>query len=167
MSVIVDGTNGVDTVQKAALVGKLPAGSVVQVVSFNYSTDTSTTSNSVWSDTGITATITPISTSNKILILISNPAYTTSGTISAGGQFQLLRGSTVIYSTGLNSLYIAATGVAGTQVNSQQGINYLDSPATTSATTYKLQQMSYFSGRTFGSQVNNATSTIMLLEIAA
>jgi hypothetical protein len=148
-------------------VARLPAGSVLQVVSSNYSVDTSTTSNSVWSDTGITATITPISASNKILILISNPAYTTSGTISAGGQFQLLRGSTVIYSTGLNSLYIAATGVAGTQVNSQQGINYLDSPATTSATTYKLQQMSYFSGRTFGSQVNNGTSTIMLMEISA
>jgi hypothetical protein len=142
-------------------------GSVLQVVSFNYSVDTSTTSNSVWSDTGITATITPISTSNKILILISNPAYTASGTVNCGGQFQLLRNSTVIYSTGLNSLYINAVGVAGTQVNSQQGINYLDSPATTSATTYKLQQMSYFSGRTFGSQVNNATSSIMLLEIAA
>jgi hypothetical protein len=147
--------------------GTLPTGSVLQVVSFNYSTDTSTTSNTVFSDTGITATITPTSASSKILILISNPAYVTSGTVNCGGQFQLLRGATVIYGTSANSLYINAAGVAGTAVNSQQGINYLDSPTTTSATTYKLQQQSYFSGRTIGSQVNGATSTIMLLEIAA
>jgi len=148
-------------------VARLPAGSVLQVVTFNYSVDTSTTSNSVWSDTGITATITPTSASNKILILISNPAYVTSSAVNSGGQFRLLRDATVIYGTSANSLYVTATGATGLAVNSQQGINYLDSPNTTSATTYKLQQQSYFSGRTIGSQVNGATSSIMLLEIAA
>jgi hypothetical protein len=148
-------------------VARLPAGSVLQVVSSNYSVDTSTTSNTVFSDTGITATITPTSASSKILILISNPAYVTSSAASSGGQFQLLRGATVIYGTSANSLYITATGATAVAVNSQQGINYLDSPNTTSATTYKLQQQSYFSGRTIGSQVNGATSSIMLLEIAA
>ena len=147
--------------------GTLPTGSVLQVVSSNYSTDTSTTSNTVFSDTGITATITPTSASSKILILISNPAYVTGSAANSGGQFQLLRGATVIYSTGLNSLYVNSNGATGLAVNSQQGINYLDSPGTTSATTYKLQQQSYFSGRTIGSQVNGATSSIMLLEIAA
>jgi hypothetical protein len=162
----------VSTIQNASLAsgvpGKanLPTGSVLQVVSANYAVETSTTSTS-WSDTGITATITPTSVSSKILILISNPAFTYAATTSAGGQFQILRGATSIYNTGLNSLYINATGASAVQNNSQQGINYLDSPATTSATTYKLQQQSYFSGRQFGSQVNSATSTITLMEIAA
>ncbi len=183
MTFVVDGTNGLtfndattqsSTATNASNISsgtlgkaRLPTGSVLQVVSFNYSTDTSTTSNTVFSDTGITATITPTSASSKILILISNPAYVTGSAVNSGGQFQLLRGATVIYGTSVNSLYINATGATGLAVNSQQGINYLDSPNTTSATTYKLQQQSYFSGRTIGSQVNGATSSIMLLEIAA
>jgi len=162
----------VSTIQNASLASgvpsaaKLPAGSVLQVVTANYAVETATTL-TTWTDTGITATITPTSASSKILILISNPAFAYATTISSGGQFQILRNSTSIYNTGLNSLYVFVNGASAIQNNSQQGINYLDSPATTSATTYKLQQQSYFSGRQFGSQVNNATSTIVLMEIAA
>jgi hypothetical protein len=162
----------VSTIQNASLAsgvpGKanLPTGSVLQVVTANYAVDTSTTSTS-WSDTGITASITPLFSSSRILVIISNPAYTTSNTVNAGGQFQILRGATSIYNTGLNSLYMQAGGASSVQSNSQQTMVYLDAPATTSATTYKLQQQSYFSGRTFGSQVNNATSTITLMELAA
>jgi len=160
MALILSGDTGPSFVQSAAM----PAGSVLQVISANYAVEISTTS-TAWSDTGITATITPSSSSSKILIIISNTAFTFGSSNASGGQFQILRGATSIYNTGLNSLYTQAGSVASIQSNSQQGITYLDSPSTTSATTYKLQQQSYFSGRTFGSQVNNATSTITLMEI--
>jgi len=136
----------------------LPAGSVLQVVYGWTNTSSSTSSNSM-QDTGLTATITPSSTSNKILILISQQGYVQSDN---GLQLQLMRGATTIWYNA-NATH---TQYAGANWQSHPHIHY-DSPSTTSAVTYKTQYCSRDNGETVGVQGNNYLSTITLMEIAA
>jgi hypothetical protein len=133
---------------------------IVQVVQANYSTATST-SGSAYTATGLTATITPTSASNKILVLVNQNAY---GVSRADGSLkcQLLRGATVL------ALLVSDAGYTGNGTFANLGgsisIGYLDSPATTSATTYSTQ----FGGNGTGSVSvqGNGVSTIILLEIS-
>jgi hypothetical protein len=140
-------------------------GKVLQVVSATTATSTSITS-ATYTDTTITATITPTSASSKILVLASSIAYlyrTTGNEFGAGAR--LLRGATVLY-TNQNSMGIGGENVGGKSLSNMNSWVYLDSPATTSATTYKIQ------AKTDGTaevrfQVASDTSVITLLEIGA
>jgi len=140
-------------------------GSILQVVNATYSTQTSSNS-STWVDTGLTATITPSTTSSKILIIVQqNGCGKTANDTTL--QLQLLRGATALFefeSTG------GWTGSGATNYFGTCGTCYLDSPATSSAVTYKTQQ-SMFSSATIGyTQASvgsgSPSSTITLLEIA-
>jgi hypothetical protein len=168
MSVIVDGTSGVDTVQKAALVGKLPAGTVLQVVSTNYSTLTSSAS-TTWVDSGVTASITPSSSTSKILVIVNCNGAGKSAANSANALgLRLLRGSTTI--SGIDT-YFADTNSA-LQIYASSGITYLDSPATTSSTTYKVQISAMANAGTvyinnYYNTASEVNSTMTLMEIAA
>jgi hypothetical protein len=106
----------------------LPAGSVLQVVNATTSTETSSQSSS-YADTTLTASITPLFSTSKILVLVNQ-----------GGCGNLTS-------------------------------CYLDSPATTSSTTYKTQFASGSNNQTVYVQAAsggvNSTSTITLMEIAA
>ena len=138
------------------------AGTVLQVVNATYATVNSTTANT-FSDTGLTATITPSSASNKILILVNQSGCQKTGDTTVG--LQLLRDSTSI-------LLFDRGGDTGTSVTvnfGSSGCSYLDSPATTSAVTYKTQFRSSLAGATVYVQSGSSTSisTITLLEIAA
>jgi hypothetical protein len=143
----------------------MPVGSVLQVVNASYGTEVAFTSTS-YSDTGLTASITPTKASSKILVLVSQ-----SGCGKDGGNtrlgLQLLRGATVIVTNVEKSAaYSADSG--GSFVGGVSAC-YLDSPATTSSTTYKTQGNS-FSAPGNGSsrtQQDNVVSTITLMEIAA
>jgi hypothetical protein len=109
-------------------------GSVLQVVNATYSTY-STFSSSTYADTGLSASITPSSSSNKILVLVH---ITGMGKYSSNTsmKLQLLRGaSSILVFEGIGPYNNATTShyVGGT------GTTYLDSPATTSSTTYKVQ----------------------------
>ena len=108
---------------------------VGQVVSGTYGTaQTSTTT--TYADTGLSLSITPSSTSSKILVLVSQNLVIYDG-ISAStlGKIQLLRDSTQLTEIlGLANRY-PATHFS----NSQTSIYKLDSPATTSSVTYKTQ----------------------------
>ena len=91
--------------------------------------------------TGFNATITPASASNKVLVMV-NFTHSTSGT-NATGSALLLRGTTPISkgtTAGSRAQGFAWSGQYG---GDWHGVNvsttYLDSPATTSATTYKIQ----------------------------
>lgn len=111
-----------------------------QVVTATSSTTTTTTSTSYVDATGFSVTITPTSATSKILIL-SSPVFQSwsgsSGT-SAGGGWQLLRDSTSITSD--TFLWISSGGsVSNFLINFPTSISYVDSPSTTSATTYKIQ----------------------------
>lgn len=155
----------IDTSQNATFAGtltatgkltssSLPTGSVLQVVQGSYNTEFSTTS-STFADIGLSASITPSSSSNKILVLYS-VGYLMQDTNIAG--LQLLRGSTVIQS----SIRVAHALHASYFHN-----EYLDSPATTSSTTYKIQSNKN-TGSSFSTCWNaQQPSTITLMEIKA
>ncbi len=115
----------------------------VQVISAT-KTDVFSVASSTYTDiTGLSVTITPTSSSNRILVF-ANVLVGTS-TSNDFGLLQIVRGSTVIGNNTSSSF--AAYGFSGSAGNasdqqrefSSAGLTILDSPATTSATTYKIQ----------------------------
>ena len=143
---------------------RLPTGSVLQVVNATYAVETQNNT-STFADTGLSASITPTSSSSKILILISHPSnFKNPSNASNDIGMQLVRGATNISSFGRSLLF------TGSALNNYGSISYsyLDSPATTSSTTYKTQFKNEDSN-TAGVAVNvgSSPSTITLLEIAA
>lgn len=160
MSLIIDGSNGLTFPNSTT---QASAGNVLQVVNATYSTQ-ATTSSSTYADTGLTATITPKFSTSKILVLVDLNAY--KDTSNTSGGFKLVRNSTDLIILDTFAGYNNAT--AGNGVGSVS-CNYADSPATTSATTYKIQFKSMNGTGTV--YVNNngystLTSTITLMEIA-
>ena len=158
-TVITTGSSG-QSIPSAAL----PAGSVLQVINATTATGVSN-STSTFADTGLTASITPKFATSKILVLINQNGITKApSAVSSGVQIQLLRSSTVISKiqgyAGYNdtSSYNYIGGVSS---------SYLDSPATTSATTYKTQFKNEFNASNVGVNSDGSTSTITLMEIAA
>lgn len=144
----------------------LPAGCVLQVLQ-TVTTATQTTSSSTFSDiSGLSVSITPSSSTNKVLV-----SYTIncSHNINTGIYVSIIRNSTSIttnwayYGQPTNFTY------SGFPIT----ISFLDSPATTSATTYKLQWRSEVNGNaSFLNRSENGlqtgfTSTITAMEIAA
>jgi len=113
-------------------------GHVVQVVQSTYATETSSTSSS-FADTGLTLNITPSSSSNKVLCIVSlgSSGVINSSGADARGRFKIVRGSTDVHLVDVRSYDYGNSG----SIQFTPGcITFLDSPATTSATTYKLQQ---------------------------
>ena len=133
-------------------------GKVLQVVTAATSTEATSTS-STYADTNLTADITPANSSNKILVLVSQSISSTGG--RAGGALRILRGSTEIeeYSQVSN---------AENQMG-QHFIQHLDSPSSTSSTTYHTEFKRIDQSGTVAAQRNdssgNATSTITLIEL--
>lgn len=116
----------------------LPTGSVVQAVSTT-KTDTFSVASSTYTDvTGLSVSITPTSSSSKVLVMVS---ASVSGSSAECVTIQLVRGSTVIDvgdAAGTRPRATAASGFYSNSANSI-GSTYLDSPSTTSSTTYKIQ----------------------------
>jgi len=151
-------------------------GKVLQVVQGTTTTET-TIASTTMTDTTITATITPTSATSTVLIMI---AYSAGMYEAAGGAFsvggRIMRGATAVYDrvsggvgyvdhTPSNPSYkiYGGVGISGAMV-------YQDSPATTSATTYKLQSnisATAGGGRGVTYQGNNVVGSIILMEIGA
>ncbi len=135
-----------------------PAGSVLQVVNATFSTITSINSGS-YTDTGLTVSITPKSATNKILITAF--LSVSKGATDSQGYFRLNRNSTGILNFEQSAPYTATStrnsiGAIGT--------TYLDSPATTSSTVYKVQM---FTSGAVSLNDNTGACTITVMEIAA
>jgi hypothetical protein len=142
--------------------GKLPAGTILQVVQTVKSDTFATTSTTFTDLTGLSVAITPSSSSNKVLIHVS---------INFGGSenlyfhAKLLRGSTDIGigDAGESSQTRATIPLIsdGNNLSDEKTYNsatsFLDSPSTTSATTYKIQVASY-SGDTRELKINRPSS---------
>lgn len=139
-------------------------GAVLQTVSATTSTQV-INNTSTFVDTGLTATITPILATSKVLVLVSqNGCNKRAGNSSSHFHLQLLRGPTSI------QILDSGGGYTGTSSDLFFGSIcsvYLDSPATTSATTYKTQFRNNFNGASVEVQANSSASTITLMEIAA
>jgi len=129
-------TSGTDMDFEWGTISSTPRiGQVVQTVATN---NPNTTSTSYVDVTSQNVTITPSLNTSKVLVSFSFVAsldYYWADSPTA--FFQILRGSTVVYSPGSVGVYTASTVNGYTRY--QCNFEYLDSPATTSATTYKLQ----------------------------
>ena len=166
MALVLDG-NGTMTVGNGDITGlvagALPstvigAGAVLQVVQGTFGPSDTTTSSSSFIDTGLSASITPTSSSSKILVMVSQDMGKQTNDLNA--IVQLLRGSTAL-ATILN----AYTASSASLLYVNTGYTYLDSPATTSSTTYKTQVRS--SNGLASARFGAITATIILMEIAA
>jgi hypothetical protein len=137
---------------------------ILQVVQGKTSTQAASSSNT-FADTGLTATITPQSASSKVLVIVSHNLCNKSDASSLNSvSLKLLRGATDIHNMGV---YLGFTGTAIQNWFSASS-TYLDSPATTSATTYKTQFASPFNTASITVQAgNNGESTITLMEVSA
>jgi hypothetical protein len=139
-------------------------GKIGQVIQGTTTTEINSQSSS-FADTGLTATITPTSTSSKILCIVSqNGGRSQADNNNNAINIRLVRGSTTISTFFMYSLYM---GTGQDLYGATLSINYLDSPATTSATTYKTQYANYGAGGTIRLQDTAAMSAITLMEVLA
>jgi len=168
-----DGCVDTDTLATSVTRGKILQ--VVQTVKTDVTSFTSNSSSTYADISGMSAAITPSSTSNKILVTFTVNVSTS--TSDRNNSIKLLRGSTDI-----------CVGTAGTSLNvtiadktfdNKYLMNFshtfLDSPSTTSATTYKLQwacegsggNQTYYLNRKGSGTGEGTASTITLMEVAA
>ena len=149
--------------QSLTAVTALPAGvggKVLQVVSGTLNSSVNTNSSSL-QDTGLTASITPTSSSNKILVTAN---IVGAGVANGDGvRMKLFRGSTDLG-------FISSTGTysgSSNAVHLEHGwsVSALDTPSTTSSTTYKVQHSIATNGTVYISG-GNSISSITLMEIA-
>jgi hypothetical protein len=163
-----------------------PLGSVIQVVQAVKTNAFAGSAGAQWADVpGLSATITPTSAANKILVLVDMKGAGLAGSGATTIRSRLVRNTTPIYfgdaagvrPLGMGEFYISIDG-AGLYYLAQLGGSFLDSPATTSPVTYKVQfggdsnASVVYINRTQGDRnltgmdVRSAAS-IILMEIAA
>ena len=161
MTFIIDGTAGA-TFPNGTNPQAAPS-KVLQVVNATYGTQVSSLTAS-FVDTGLTATITPLFSTSKILIIINqNGCWKTNANTANSLDIKLIGGNTG------GPLFSGALGETDTAINNgvTSSFTYLDSPATTSATTYKTQFQSRNNQATVYVQYANVSvSSITLMEIA-
>jgi hypothetical protein len=145
-------------------------GKILQVVQ-NVKLDTATTTSTSFIDTGLSQAITPSSSSHKILCMYS--VYTSQG---AGGVslLNLVRGSTNLFQPSPTATNKSTTMIYVNEADMQQHVcQYLDSPNTTSSTTYKVQYKTHDAAILVGLNryhLNTdwiGTSSLTLMEVAA
>ena len=155
-----------DSSESTGLKWVAPAGGgkVLQVVQGTTTTRMQTTSTS-YVDTNLTASITPSSATSKVLVLaFQNIHMSRSGSGGIGVQYKLVQTATT-----LSEYYLSFfKGASGDEEIRMMGtFNYLDSPATTSSTTYKTQIRSDAASTNTDCQENSSLAAIVLLEIGA
>jgi hypothetical protein len=156
-------TGNVLTVSGGVPVWAAPAGGgkIAQVVSTTFTNYTSTTSSTYVDITGFSATITPTNASSKIYVsVVGNFQGSYTGDNSCQYELQLVRGSTSIYTVGRNNFWEENTST-NKKYRSSVPLEYLDSPATTSATTYKMQMQQRFGGTVSCNEDGRSTITLM------
>jgi hypothetical protein len=145
---------------------KMPAGSVIQVANAYNATPISVTASS-YTNSGLSGVITPKFSNSKIMIVVNmlgSGVVINSGN-DAEGNFQIIRGSTPILTARQRGYDYGGSGLI--QFGSQ-ALSWLDSPATTSATTYTLQMRRVSSTGNIRMNEDSETggSSITLMEIA-
>ena len=139
--------------------GPASSSPIVQVVSAAYAVETTTNSTS-YVTAGLTATITPTLNTSKVLVMAT--------CVLENGTSQNAF-ATVFRGTVADTNLYGATGFLAIQEDSPNKLgggagNFLDTPATTSATTYTLAFKGSGGNTTF-IQAENTTSTLVLMEV--
>ena len=169
------GSVGDNTARASGVIASAGGGKVLQVVQ-TVKTDTNTIASTSMVDLGISTTITPTSSSSKILAITY---LNIGGVTGARGGLNLVRDTTDILLADTASNRIRATNIVfppHSNCTFSINITYLDSPSTTSATTYKIQGSmeganTLTINRTYtdtdASTHYRGTSTLTLMEIGA
>ena len=157
---------GTNTITVPAVTGTMlttkSTGSILQIVQSSLNTNVNATS-STFITTGLTVTITPSTNTNKILLNVSG------GSMDTGGSGQMIA---TIYKNGTNLMGSGAlaTVYATSRIAAPVAINYLDSPATTSAITYTVYVAASSGSCYFNSTAPGAvaqTTTFTATEVVA
>jgi len=141
------------------------AGSVIQVVHAVDTSGQTSTGGQSYVDTGLSCDITPKFSTSKVLVIVGQPLMMSIATATAREvYYRIVRGSTGLVEGG--SQFDLTHTAAYQSTGWFNGLNYLDSPATTSATTYKTQF--YISAGTADVYCNYGSTegTMTLMEIA-
>jgi hypothetical protein len=168
MPIAINGTGTISGVSAGGLTSA-SNGRVLQVVTTVYSTGQSfSTSNGVYTDTGLTASITPSSASNKVLVLVTVGHQTSfSGNGNCGSALGLKRNATRIVGPVGNHI---GTITSAEAILPTGNIIMLDSPASTSSVTYTVQVTSIGNSQTVYFNRNYAVTGfdayITLMEVA-
>ena len=148
-------------------------GGIIQIKQTFLNTATSTSTSGSFTDiSGMSVSITPKFNTSKIFVMITLGCISSNGGISVG--FRLLRDSTLIGNAADTTLQSGFTNIyeGGNSSLFSASHNFLDSPSTTSAITYKLQWRNS-SGTTYlnrysgSSDSYNGSSTITAMEVSA
>ena len=153
------------------------AGKILQVVQGTTSTQV-VVNTTTYTDSGLSASITPTSNTSKILVLINQEIFLGRSSSATYAGIRVYRDSTLIHdsvtdSTGPYDYTISAGGATSVALYTRAAFSILDSPGSTSSLTYKTQGRPYESSSsaniTFNGSASavNATSYIILLEVAA
>ena len=156
MPVSINGNTGVVTGLAALPDSAMASGSIIQVVQA-VKTDTASTNSATFADiSGLSVSITPTSTSNKILVTCN---LFVSGVMNSFGGFRVLRDSTAIglgtagtgSQTNVSMSTVAVNASSSAYGLTNASFEFLDSPSSTSSLTYKVQ---------FGSMFNSVNTYI-------
>jgi hypothetical protein len=146
-------TNGTNT--------NFPAGTVLQIVSTTKTDAWSNTTQNAWNDvTGLSVSITPSSSANRILVS-GQLSYAASSNL----YFRLVRGSTAIAVGDTAGSRISCTGASGYNfgdgnVGENATFQFLDSPSATTSTTYKIQVYGFSIAQFVNRVVTDTDSTV-------
>jgi hypothetical protein len=137
-------------------------GHVIQVVSANGPNSTVSFTGTTYTDINLSAAITPKFATSKILVKFN---FVNAQSNSGAGSYQLLtrilRGSSEIYQVGR-----APWGNSITGIGIIMHMEYMDSPNTTNATTYKVQVRNASAGGNVSAHMGNSNAQVILMEIA-
>jgi len=145
-------------------------GKILQVVQSTTSTAT-TVASTTFTDTGLTATITPTLNTSKILVMAVQQVQSSRTANSAATGLRLLRDATTIFdfdnNAGFNSSLMETNQNFSHFIQARVPVIYLDTPSTNSATTYKLQGRVNTTANSGTSifQQNSSISSIILMEV--
>jgi hypothetical protein len=157
-----------------------PVGSVLQVVSTTKTDTFSSSATSFTPITGMTASITPSSTTSKVLVIVNIKGASTAGTANSTFHYQIVRGATPIAIGDSRGNRTRVTGNLGTRLLTTNTIlsdtaTFLDSPSIASSVTYSVEGRSdaaatWYVNRT-EADVDNAfyftsVSNVTLMEVA-
>jgi hypothetical protein len=154
-----------DSAEATGLKWATPAGGgkVLQVVQTVATNTTSNSTSTYAAATGLSVAITPSLVTSKVLIMLRHQTYASSGNADNSLNLRLYRDATNIH------YYGTELGLVGTAVKKQLMAStvYLDSPATTSSTTYSVQFANYINGASVGINDPSSQMTITAMEIGA